>query len=147
MQKQIFSSKCKLPLDRGRIQLDSNFLSGHKLRGKPRFCQTINLFSSNLISHRSRFTLLGMVICWHLQFTTSPVKSGVNQDLQGRCGNVPVFPFPNSTCRNKSDEIIRLAILLRIVNILEGSIVFYISNGHTWHGTFICGACQNLNSF
>ena len=53
-----------------------------------------SFFSSNLISHRSRFTLLGMMICWHLQFTTSSVKSGVNQDLQGRCGNVPVFPSP-----------------------------------------------------
>ena len=55
------------------------------------FCHQCSLIKP--VITQVTFSHLSMRICWRLQFTTSGVKSGVNQDLEEHCGNVPPLPL------------------------------------------------------
>ena len=61
----------------------------------------------------------------------------------GALWQCPRFSFPHRTCGNKSDKIIRLGTLLTELfsEYLKDTLGMRLDKE-----TFICGACQNLNS-
>ena len=91
------------------------------------FCHQCSLIKP--VITQVTFSHLSMRICWRLQFTTSGVKSGVNQDLEEHCGNVSPFCPSLPHVSDKDDKIILLRIFLGVVNICDKiSTVTFLDN-------------------
>ena len=134
-------------VDRGRIQLDSNFLSCHKPRGGSLLMpDSINLFfffSPQIWYHIGHVLHFGHDDLLAFAIYDIRGKKWRKSRFTGTLWQCPRFSFPHRTCGNKSDKIIRLGTLLTELfsEYLKDTLGMRIDKE-----TFICGACQNLNS-